>query len=299
MRERLRSFISEVLQELMAEGIIRHGGLNFGVEIPKIREHGHYSTNVAMLLAQSEKRNPKALAEELRSRLIKRGSFQRVEVAGPGFINIWLRERSFHEGLLEVLRSGPAYGSSSIGKGKRILLEFVSANPTGPLHLGHGRGAAFGDTLSRVLSLCGYEVEKEFYINDAGRQIRLLGLSIFSRYMQRKDPNYPFPEDGYHGTYVEDLLDEILKQVDLDRLEEEEAIRLCSQMGKELMMKEIRQDLEEFGVAFHRWISEKELYDSQKVDGTIGLLEEKGFIYQKDGATWLKSTAFGDDKDRV
>lgn len=299
MKIQLKQLIFHLLQELIKKGTFVPCSPNFVVEVPKLKEHGEYSTNVAMLMAQSQKTNPRKIAEVLKEELAKNELFERIEVAGPGFINMWLKPSCYQEALKGVLELGQDYGRSQIGKGKRVLIEYVSANPTGPLHLGHGRGAAFGDTLSRILEFCSYEVTREFYINDAGRQVRLLGLSIYSRYRQRKDPSYPFPEEGYHGTYVEDLLNEILTQVDLEALDPEEAVKLCARLGKELMLKEIREDLEGFQVHFDVWTSEEELYRSKKVEMAINTLKDKGLIYEEEGAVWLRTTAFGDDKDRV
>jgi len=299
MRDEIYQIIEDVLNELFKANEFKPCELNFAVEMPKLKEHGDYSTNVAMVMAPKQKMNPRKIAEKITAQLLKQPIFEKAEIAGPGFINMWIKEQSYHQALCKVLRDLEGYGSSHYGQNKKVLIEFVSANPTGPLHLGHGRGAAFGDTLARILRFCGFEVFREFYINDAGRQVKLLGLSIYSRFRQKQDPSYPFPEDGYHGTYVYDLLEEIQRLVDLNGLKEEEAVQICSQYGKELMLKEIQSDLTEFGVHFDIWSSEKELYETGKVQSTIDKLQEMGFIYESEGAIWLKTTSLGDDKDRV
>lgn len=299
MRYQIYQIIQNELNKLFQGKQFQPCDLNFVVEIPKVKEHGDYSTNIAMMLAPKQRMNPRKIAEIITAQLLNQHIFEKVEIAGPGFINMWIKRESYHYALWKVLTDLEGYGRSNYGQNKKVLIEFVSANPTGPLHLGHGRGAAFGDTLARILKYCGFEVFKEFYINDAGRQIRLLGLSIYSRFRQRMDPSYPFPEDGYHGTYIYDLLEEIEKSVNLSSLKEEEAIQICSKYGKELMLKEIESDLSGFGVYFDIWTSERDLYDKGKVQSTIDRLREMGFIYESNGAVWLKTTTFGDDKDRV
>jgi arginyl-tRNA synthetase len=180
-----------------------------------------------------------------------------------------------------------------------MMIEFVSANPTGPLHLGHGRGAALGDTLSRIFSFCGYDVAREFYINDAGQQIRLLGESIFSRFKQMSDPEHPFPQKGYHGDYILDLAKTISKEIDLKAMPEEEAIHVCTQTGKQIMLDEIKQDLLRFRVAFDVWYSESDLYASGQLKNALKKVKDRKQLYEKDEALWISTTKFGDDKDRV
>jgi len=178
-------------------------------------------------------------------------------------------------------------------------VEFVSANPTGPLHLGHGRGAALGDTLCRILDFTGHGVQREFYINDAGQQVRLLGESIYSRWKQISDPDYPFPEDGYHGDYIADLAEEISREVDLPSLQPEEAISRCTDFGKQRMLQEIKRDLADFRIFFDVWFSESDLYAAEGIEEALDMIREKGQIYEKEGALWIKTSIYGDDKDRV
>jgi arginyl-tRNA synthetase len=186
-----------------------------------------------------------------------------------------------------------------MGAGQKVLVEFVSANPTGPLHLGHGRGAALGDTLCRILAFTGHEVVREFYINDAGLQVHLLGESVYSRWRQKSDPGYPFPENGYHADYIGDLAAEISGHADLGTLNPDEAMARCAEFAKGRMLEEIKKDLTDFRVAFDVWSNESDLYASGLIDKTLETLREKGELYEEEGALWIKTSAFGDDKDRV
>jgi arginyl-tRNA synthetase len=222
-----------------------------------------------------------------------------VETAGPGFINFIIRTEQWQKFLAKIIAMGRNYGRSDLGGGERILAEYVSANPTGPLHLGHGRGAALGDTLCRILTYSGYEVVREFYINDTGQQMRLLGESIYSRWKQMSDPDYPFPESGYHGEYILDLANEVAGEIDLGNMRQDEAIAHCAERGKEKMLEEIKRDLADFRAGFDVWYSESDLYASGLLDESLETIRQKGQLYEKDGALWIKTMALGDDKDRV
>jgi len=229
----MREKIETILKEAINKGFKKSDSIPIVIEIPNRTEHGHFATNIAMGLASREKRSPKQVASLIVDKIEDReGILDKVEIAGPGFINFWIKPDAWYKALKDILKKGKEYGKQDIGKGKRVLVEFVSANPTGPLHVGHARGAALGDTLCRIMSFCGYNVTKEFYINDAGQQIRLLGESIFSRFKQISDPDYPFPEDGYHGAYVIDLAKKISKERNLDNMQREEAIQFCADKGK-------------------------------------------------------------------
>ena len=190
--------------------------------------------------------------------------------------------------LAEIITQGPDYGRCNQGRGESILVEFVSANPTGPLHLGHGRGAALGDSLCRLLDFCGYAVSREFYINDAGLQIRLLGESIYSRWKQKRDPEVPFPEGGYRGPYIDDLATALEGESDLAGMDPEEAVELCAAFGRRRMLDEIRSDLEAFGTTFDVWFSEKDLITSGLLDKELQKIRERGEFYEKDGAWWIR-----------
>ncbi len=270
------------------------------IEIPNRSEHGHFSTNIAMGLASKENKAPRQIASIILDNIKDKDSIvEKIDIAGPGFINFWIKKGAWLKRLYEILEKQEEYGRQDIGKGKKILIEFVSANPTGPLHVGHARGAALGDTLFRIMEFCGYKVTREFYINDAGQQIRLLGKSIFSRFKQFVDPDYPFPDDGYHGSYIVELAKRISKNIDLNKMDKEEAIEFCAQKGKEIMLEQIKKDLSDFGVEFDVWFSEKSLYESGLLKKALNNMHKKGLLYEKDNALWIRTSQFGDDKDRV
>jgi len=297
----LRAMLDQALERCFESGRLMRVSLpEYVIEVPGNSHHGHFATNLPMVLAASQRRRPADLASMIIESL-DRGEalFEKVEVAGPGFINFTVREREWHRVLGRILREGGDYGRSRMGQGLRILLEFVSANPTGPLHLGHGRGAALGDTLCRILAFTGHEVVREFYINDAGVQVRLLGESIYSRWRQMTDPNYPFPESGYHGDYVADLAKRISERIALETMDRGEAVKHCAALGKEMMIEEIRRDMADFRVDFDVWSSEQDLYESGMIEKALDSLRAKGQIYEEEGATWIKTSLYGDDKDRV
>ena len=301
MRKKLRKLFNSTLQACFKKGLLREIPLpNYVIEIPNNPEHGHFAANLPLMLASSQKRNPREIASVIVDQLTdEEGLLEKVEVAGPGFINFHIARERWQDFLVELLAAGKAFGRSDVGMGKKVMVEFVSANPTGPLHLGHGRGAALGDTLSRVMAFCGYEVTREFYINDAGQQVRLLGESIYSRWKQLTDPAFPFPENGYHGDYVVELAKAIGQKQNLGHMERDEAVEVCAFEGKERMLQEIREDLSRFRVTFDVWYSENDLIQSGKLEKALNELRSKGHIYEDDGALWIRTSAFGDDKDRV
>ena len=301
MRKRLTNLLQKTVAHCFEKGLLKKVSLpEFVVEIPKNPEHGHYATNLAMTLASSQKRSPREIASIIVDQFNDdEGLIEKLEVAGPGFINFTIATTKWQDYLVSLLRAGEEFGKSEIGKGQKVMVEFVSANPTGPLHLGHGRGAALGDTLSRILRFCGYEVGREFYINDAGQQVQLLGESIYSRWRQMNDPDYPFPENGYHGDYVLELARDISAKYDLKAMPRNEAIELCASEGEKRMLEEIQADLDRFRVHFDVWYSEKELMESGKLQKTLDALRSCGHIYEHEGALWIRTTSFGDDKDRV
>jgi len=301
MKKKLQQILATTLQNSIEKGQLKEAPIpDYVIEVPKNAEHGHFATNLPMALRGTQEKNPREIASVLKDQLQDvPGVFEKVDIAGPGFINFVLKSKQWYEELRTIVTLGNDYGRSQLGKGSRVVVEFVSANPTGPLHIGHGRGAALGDTLCRIFSFCGYEVASEFYINDAGRQIRLLGESIFSRWKQVKDPGYPFPDDGYNGDYVFELARSVSEEVDLSKLEEEDAISTCARLGKEMMLEELKQDMELFRVPFDVWFSEESLFKSGKIEKTLDELRKNGHLYTKDGALWIKTLPYGDDKDRV
>jgi len=297
MKELVKELVKQAVREIYGEdGAELVEKASF--EKPKKREFGDLATNLAFLLARALKQSPRFIAEELVRKLSHLPQFERVEVAGGGFINFTFSQKLYAELLKEVVEED--FFVSDVGKGERVILEYVSANPTGPLHVGHGRGAVVGDVLYRVMKITGFKPFREFYINDAGRQIRLLGVSIYYRAKELSGQEMELPEDAYRGDYIVELAKELLKEKpELLELPEEEAVEVAAQFGKERLLRRIEEDLKEFRVEFDSWFSERSLYEKGEVEEVLKILEDKGLIYEKDGALWLKTTLFGDDKDRV
>ncbi len=272
------------------------------LDSPREKSHGDLATTLALTLAKPESKPPRKIAEIIISNIEDRGGIiEKTEIAGPGFINFFFKQDRWKQTLFDIEAEGARYGLMNIGKGEKVLVEFVSANPTGPLHVGHGRGAAVGDALANMLAAVGFDVHREFYINDAGRQIRLLALSVYSRYQQALDNEVPFPEDGYHGDYIEEIAQAFLKKEGNSYLKVpfEECAEVFGNFGKEAMLADIRTDLEAFGVRFDTWFSESSLLQDNSVKNSLDELLESRNLYEHDGALWLRSTLFGDDKDRV
>ena len=252
-----------------------------------------------MVIAKELGEKPRELAQRIAC-AIDHPLLDTAEVAGAGFINLRMKKDWWFSGFSRLLKDPESFGSLTLGKGKRVQVEFVSANPTGPLHIGHGRGAAVGDSLARILEKAGYQVEREYYVNDAGHQIRLLGESLWARCMELNNKKVDFPPDGYQGAYVVELAAEALHEFpDLLDLPKEEAVGTLAKWGMEKILHEIQEDLEAFGVRFDSWFSERWLYENGLVNKALEKLREKGLLYEKDGATWFASSRFGDDKDRV
>lgn len=291
------------LQEILAKALRR---LNYPlceiiIESPREESFGDLATPLAMLLAKPLKKPPKKIAQEIIDALESKDTFETVESAGPGFINFTFSKSYLYAEIRNLLEKGSDYLREDIGKGKRVQIEFISANPTGPLHLGHGRGAAMGAALANLLEAGGYKVEKEYYINDAGKQVELLGLSVFAAYKILLGIDYPFPEEGYKGAYIKDIAQEIVKKIGNKHLnaEFEKVKDFFTDFSYKLILEEIKKDLKQFGVTFDTWQSEKELFDKGEVEKAINDLSSKGYIYEKDGAQWFKASEFGDEKDRV
>jgi arginyl-tRNA synthetase len=270
------------------------------LERPKNRDHGDYATSVALSLAKQANLQPRVIAQVIidnltRNDLLASAGISKVEIAGPGFINITLETASQAADIVKIVSLGKKYGTGNLLAGKKINLEFVSANPTGPLHLGHTRWAAVGDSLGRVLSAAGAEVTREFYVNDRGNQMDLFGASIRAVAL-----NQPRPEDGYHGAYIEDLAKEIMKNnPEFISLSESESIAAFKDAGYKLQLDEQNRVLNNFGTHFDIWFSEKSLYENNFFDHSLQKLKSQGHVYDLDGAIWLRTTDFGDDKDRV
>jgi len=272
------------------------------IEEPKVEAHGDFSTNFAMVMASLQKMAPRKIAEAITANTEDtEGILLKTEIAGPGFINFFIDPKAWLPVLDEIHEKDDAFGHSDMGKGETVQVEFVSANPTGPLHVGHGRGAAVGDTVGNIFSACGYDVQKEYYINDSGRQIRTLGLSVYLRLNAMAGYPVEFPEDCYQGEYIRDLAEAIRKESneDVTQLPEEEAIDRCARFAAERILDGIRKDLDAFGVHFDRWFSEQSLYDEGLVASTISGFKDRNLIYENDGALWFRTSEFGDEKDRV
>lgn len=303
MKQRLKHHINQALQVCYERGTLKSSEYpEIALEVPARSEHGDFSTNLALVLARAEKMAPRKVAEALIVVLEEASAeWARVEIAGPGFINFHLAPGHWFAVLDEVLQRGSDFGRGSLGKGKKVQVEFVSANPTGPLHIGHGRGAATGDAVAEVLAAAGYQVQREYYINDAGNQMETLGRSLLLRYRELLGQVVDFPADCYQGDYITDLAQEFLQhkgRILLD-LPENEAIEQIGAYGGGRIRDGIDQDLKDFGVTFDNWYSEQSLYDRGEVERGIALLKERGLTYEQDGALWFKTTDFGDDKDRV
>ena len=272
------------------------------LERPRDPAHGDVATNLALALAKSLKQPPRAVAEGLVAALeLAPGAVRQVEIAGPGFINFFLAEAQLASVLEAILAAGERYGRSDAGNGVRVNVEFVSANPTGPLHVGHGRGAALGDAIAALLEGTGHAVVREFYVNDAGTQIDKLARSLWARVQQRVGRDVQVPEGGYHGDYLIELAEGILAREGraFADLPQEEGIRRCRSIGVLSQRAEQDEDLREFGVKFDVICFESELYRDQLIERTLADLTRRGDTYEQDGALWLRTTAFGDDKDRV
>jgi arginyl-tRNA synthetase len=276
-------------------------GLEFVLERPRDAGHGDLATNLAMLLARRERTKPRAMAERVVAELrLPPSLVSRVEVAGPGFINFWLAENQLAAAVGAILEQGRAYGRSAEGTGLKVNIEFVSANPTGPLHVGHGRGAALGDAIASLYEWTGHTATREFYINDAGVQIDRLAESLWARIRQEAGFTAEIPEGGYHGEYLRENARQILAaSPDFAQLPPEEGIRRARALGIRMQREEQDRDLADFGVRFDVMSSEQAIYDTGRVARAIELLGERGLTYEAEGALWLRTTQFGDDKDRV
>jgi arginyl-tRNA synthetase len=295
--------VDQIKQAVVAAGIVEAEQIpDFVLELPKDKQHGDYATNVAMQLTRIARRNPRQIAEEIVAKFDKQAaSISKIEIAGPGFINFYMDNSYLTEVIGQVIEAGENYGRTNAGKQKKVQVEFVSANPTGSLHLGHARGAAFGDALCNVLDMAGYDVSREYYINDAGNQIVNLARSLEARYFQALGQDAEMPEDGYYGQDIIDFGKELAEK-DGDKyakMDPEERFVFFRNWGRDKELEKIKKDLADFRVKFDEWFSETSLYETNAVEQIVEKLREKGYVYEKDGATWLRSTDFGDDKDRV
>ncbi len=291
--------LSEALREAAAE--LGAAGAGFRVERPKDASHGDLASNIALALASRLRRAPRDIAEDLKQRLGGLEGVDRIDIAGPGFLNFHLAATTVGGTLHRILAAGSAYGRGDDGSGRRVMVEFVSANPTGPLHLGHGRQAALGDAIASLLEWSGWQVHREFYFNDAGAQIRRLAESVWARYQQALGHDHPVPEEGYQGEYVAEIADSLRQRVggQYESDGSDEVLDLMRDFAVSELRDEQKRDLSAFGVHFDEYYPETRLYDDGRVAATIRALDETGLTYRLDGAAWLRTSRFGDQKDRV
>ena len=330
MKQSLEKLINRSLAALLEdEAQVLPPDIVFTVEKTRDKRHGDYASNVAMVLAGRLKCNPRELAEKIVSSLPESELVAKTDIAGPGFINFTLTRGAHLQVIPDILNQAEAYGSSDTGQGKRVLLEFVSANPTGPLHIGHGRGAAYGAAITNLLQATGYNVTREYYVNDAGRQMDILAASVYLRYLQVCGSGIKLPAKAYQGDYVKVIAERIHRERSTALIkdnapiqsaitstadEEEQLDNMITSIkqalgdsdydylfgqGLQEILSDIEDDLKSFGIEFDDWFSEKQLLASGKVKRCIDRLEETGFLYKQEGATWFRSTTFGDEKDRV
>ncbi len=334
MKQQVTDLFAAALARLAADGPLPEDGLpDVQVERTRDRRHGDFSSNAALVLAKRARTKPQDLAARLVEALPPSPLIERVEIAGPGFVNIFLAPTAYRALVPEILVTGPAYGHSDVGAGKRVQVEFVSANPTGPLHVGHGRGATSGAVVADLLAAVGFQVHREYYVNDAGRQMDILATSVWLRYLELCGEDLPFPSNGYRGDYVWDIAaalhrehgddyrcagDQVCadlppdepagsdKEIHIDaliararRLLGDDRYRLVFDRGLEHILDDIRDDLSRFGVDYDQWFSERSLIERGAVDQAIERLRAAGHLYERDGALWFRSSDFGDEKDRV
>lgn len=302
--ERIHDGVKQAIEDaILQAGLVEREQLPvFVIEVPKDKTHGDLATNVAMQLTRIAKRNPRQIAEAIIENLeTDSASIASAEIAGPGFINFRMKRDYLYDVIREAAERGSDYGRSSFGQGEKVQMEFVSANPTGSLHLGHARGAAVGDALCNVLDYAGYDVTREYYINDAGNQVMNLAYSIAARYKQALGQEAEMPEDGYYGEDIKGFAQELVEEKgdSLLSLPEEESVKFFRQYGLEKELAKIKRDLARFNVSFDSWFSETSLYETGEVIKALDALKERGEVYEHEGATWLNTTKYGDDKDRV
>ena len=300
MKEQLANAIIAAAKQAIADGVLPEAELpQVTLEVPPQKEFGDYATNFAMQAARAFRKSPRVIAEALAERM-KYSWLDRAEIAGPGFLNFYLQSDWVYDLLARALREGEAYGNL-VPKDEKVQVEFVSANPTGPLHVGHGRGAAFGSALVNLLRAAGYNVESEYYINDAGNQINNLALSVDARYKELLGKPCEFPENGYHGHDIVETAQQIIDKYGDQYLamSDEERLAVFKPLALQEKLAKLKEDLEAFHVPFDVWFSEKTLHEAGYIKETCDYLMERGKMYEKDGALWLKSTDYGDDKDRV
>ena len=300
----IRSKLKDILDSAFKKGVedgkwSPAGAGKYTVEVPKRDGQGDFSTNMAMVLAGIEKQNPRKLAGEIQSYLEKETEvIERVEIAGPGFVNLFVNLANWHQVIPIVIAEAESFGASQVGAGKKVMVEFVSANPTGPLSIGHGRQAILGDSIARLLEKTGHEVFREYYYNDAGRQMRVLGESTKARYLEELGLDFSFPEDGYQGEYIREIAAALIDEVG-DGLKDHEDVTPFKAKAEELIFENISSTLKRMGIVFDNYYNEQSLYAEGHIDSVVAELRDKGLVYEQDNATWFKTTEFGQESDRV
>lgn len=302
-RESIKDIIVNAAKKAIAAGTLPEAELpDFNVEVPSDRAHGDFAVNAAMVWAKAFRSNPRKIAEALANNFVFDGTYiEKAEIAGPGFINLFLSDRYYAAIVSDVFACGEDYGKSDVGRGKKVMVEFVSANPTGPMHIGNARGGALGDCLAAVLDKAGYDVTREFYVNDAGNQIAKFGASLEARYLQIFKPETEFPEDGYHGADIIERAKEFAEihgDEFVGKTEEERRDALVN-YALPLNIEGLRTDLGMYRINYDVWFKESSLYESGAIDSIVKILSDKGLTYEKDGAVWYKATDFGGEKDEV
>ncbi len=300
IRSQLKEVLDDCFAQGAAEGLWSNGAAGkFTVELPKHEGQGDFSTNFALVLAGIDKKNPREIAKTIAEKLSNRTNLiERVEIAGPGFVNIFINHDVWRNLIPEIINEGASFGKSTIGSGRKVMVEFVSANPTGPLSIGHGRQAILGDSIARLLEATGHNVYREYYYNDAGRQMRVLGESTRARYLELLGEKFTFPEDGYQGEYIIDIGRSLLEEYG-DSLKDHQDVTPFKEQAEKHIFKDISSTLERMGIVFDNYYNEQSLYKNGHIDDVVAELKAKGYVYEKDNAVWFKTTAFGQEQDRV
>ena len=298
--EQLKKLIDACFEQGVSDGKWSNRAAGkYSVEVPKREGQGDYSTNMAMVMAGMEKKNPREIAGVLVDLLSSDDTMiDKVDIAGPGFVNIFLKQQVWQDVLNPLFAAGTNFGKSTIGNGKNVMVEFVSANPTGPLSIGHGRQAILGDAIARLLEATGHSVYREYYFNDAGRQMRVLGQSTRARYLELQDKPFEFPEDGYQGDYINDIAQSLIDEKG-DALVAQEDVLPFTKKAVEVIFADISSTLKRMGIEFDNYYNEHSLYDEGHIDSVVSELRDKGLVYEKDDAVWFKTTEFGHEQDRV
>lgn len=300
IRSRLKNVLDDCFDQGLAEGLWSGGGAGkFTVELPKHEGMGDFSTNMALVLAGPEKKNPRELARVIVEKLARDSRLiARLDIAGPGFINITINAEVWRQLIPTIVAAAENFGKSAVGNRRRVMVEFVSANPTGPLSIGHGRQAILGDSIARLLEATGHDVFREYYYNDAGRQMRVLGESTRARYLELLGEKSEFPEDGYQGEYIVDIARSLVAERG-DSLKDHEDVTPFKEQAEKHIFKDISATLERLGIVFDNYFNEHSLYEDGHIDDVVALLRAKGYVYEMDNAVWFRTTAFGHEQDRV